>query len=114
MPEEIVMTDEPIFRPTGMDHVVLNVKDLDSSAAFYQKFIGTPERRGNRVWFQVGASRIGLQQMPAGQRPGVFYFCVTAAAFNIDAATRRLQQAGARWKPPRAPEPCGFAIWTDT
>ncbi len=96
MPEEIAMTDEPIFRPSGMDHVVLNVKDVDGSVAFYQKFIGKPERRGNRIWFQVGASRIAMQQTPSGQRPGVDYFCVTAAAFNVEAATRRLQQAGAK------------------
>ena len=96
MPEDIALVDDPIFRPSGMDHVVLNVKDVDTSAAFYQKFIGTPERRGNRVWFQVGASRIALQPAPAGQRPGVFYFCVTAAAFNVEAASGRLQQTGAK------------------
>ncbi len=100
LPEEIAMAEEPIFRPTGMDHVVLNVKETEKSVAFYQKFLGAPVRNNNRVWFQVGASRIGLQQTPAGQQPGVFYFCVTASAFNVDAATRRLQQTGAKVEPP--------------
>lgn len=94
--EEIAMKEDPIFRPTGMDHVVLNVTEPEKSAAFYQKFLGAPTRNNNRIWFQMGTSRIGLQQTPAGQKPGVFYFCVTAAAFNADAATRRLQQAGAK------------------
>ncbi len=99
MPEEVALTDAPVFQPTGMDHVVLNVKDLDSSTQFYQKFLGAPDRRGNRVWFKVGTSRIALQATPTGQRPGVSYFCVTAAAFNADAASRRLQQVGAKIEP---------------
>jgi len=98
--EEIAMTDEPIFRATGMDHVVLNVAEPEKSIAFYQKFLGSPVRNNNRIWFQVGASRIALQQTPAGQKPGVFYFCVTVAAFNVDAAARRLQQAGAKVESP--------------
>jgi catechol 2,3-dioxygenase-like lactoylglutathione lyase family enzyme len=97
--EAIAMTEEPIFRPTGMDHAVLNVTDPEKSAAFYQKFLGAPMRNNNRVWFQVGASRIALQQTPARQKPGVFYFCVTAASFNPEAATRRLQQVGAKVEP---------------
>ena len=40
LPEEIAMTEEPIFRPMGMDHVVLNVKEPEKSVAFYQKFLG--------------------------------------------------------------------------
>jgi hypothetical protein len=57
-------------------------------------------RNNNRVWFQTGASRIGLRQTPPGQQPGVYYFCVTAAAFNAEAATRRLQQIGAKVETP--------------
>ena len=94
--EEIAMTEEPIFRPLGMDHVVLNVTEPEKSAAFYQRFLGAPTRKGNRIWFQVGASRIGLQQTPGGQKPGVYYFCLTAVAFNVDATARRLQQLGAK------------------
>ena len=111
LPESIAMTEEPIFRPMGMDHVVLNVKEPRTSIAFYQKFLGAPvQRNNNRVWFQVGASRIGLQQTPEGQRPGVFYFCVTVAMFNAEAVTRRLQQAGATVE---APEVAGTVRFRD-
>jgi catechol 2,3-dioxygenase-like lactoylglutathione lyase family enzyme len=115
-PEEIALADEPVFRPTGMDHVVLNVTEPDIAAAFYRKFLGAPQRRDNRIWFQVGASRIALQQTPAGQRPGIFYFCVTASAFNVDAASRRLQQNGAKVEAPENPgtlrfrDPDGYLI----
>jgi catechol 2,3-dioxygenase-like lactoylglutathione lyase family enzyme len=102
LPEEIAMSEEPIFKPAGMDHVVLNVKEPEKSVAFYQKFLGAPVRDNKRVWFQTGASRIGLRQTPPDQRPGVYYFCVTAAAFNVETATRRLQQIGATVETPEA------------
>ena len=100
LPEEIAMTEEPIFRPVSMDHVMFNVKEPEKSVAFYQKFMGAPVRNNNRIWFQAGASRIGLQQTPSGRQPGVYYFCVKADAFNADAATRRLQQIGAKVETP--------------
>jgi catechol 2,3-dioxygenase-like lactoylglutathione lyase family enzyme len=101
--EKIAMTEEPIFRPVTMDHVMLNVSDPEKSAAFYQKFLGVPTRSNNRIWFPVGGSRIGLQQTPAGQRPGVDYFCVKAEPFNPEMTTRRLQQSGVKVEMPEAP-----------
>jgi catechol 2,3-dioxygenase-like lactoylglutathione lyase family enzyme len=109
-PEEIALADEPIFRPAGIDHVVLNVTEPENTAAFYQKFLGAPQRRDNRIWFQVGASRIVLQKTPVGMQPGVFYFCVTASAFNAQAASRRLQQIGAKVE---APEVAGTVRFRD-
>jgi catechol 2,3-dioxygenase-like lactoylglutathione lyase family enzyme len=100
LPEEIAMAEAPIFRAVGMDHVVLNVKEPEKSVAFYQKFLGVPVRSNNRIWFQVGGSRIGLQQTPSGQQPGIYYFCVKADAFDAPAATRRLQQIGAKTETP--------------
>lgn len=101
VPEDIAMAEEPIFRATGLDHVVLNVTEPEKSVTFYQKFLGPPaQRNNNRIWFRAGTSRIGLQQRPAGQRLGVQYFCVTATAFNAEAATRRLQQMGAKVETP--------------
>jgi len=100
LPEVIAMTEDPIFRPMDMDHVVLYVKEPEKSVAFYQKFLGTPVRNNNLIWFQVGTSRIALQQTPAGQQSGVHYFCVNAASFNTDAVTRRLDQFGAKVERP--------------
>jgi catechol 2,3-dioxygenase-like lactoylglutathione lyase family enzyme len=114
--EKVDMTEDPIFLPTGLDHVVLNVKEPETSVAFYQKLPGVPAHSNNRIWFQVGASRIALQQTPSSQRPGVFYFCVTAAAFNAEVATRRLQQIGAKVEAPENPgtvrfrDPDGYLI----
>ena len=110
IPETVPMPEEPIFRPMALDHVLLNVTDPEKSAAFYQKFLGPPARNNNRIWFQIGASRIGLLQTPAGQRTGVNHFCVSAAAFNYEAVVRRLQQMGAKVE---APEVAGSAEFRD-
>jgi catechol 2,3-dioxygenase-like lactoylglutathione lyase family enzyme len=97
VPETTSIQDEPVFRPLGLDHVLLNVTDLNKSVAFYQRFLGRPlPDDDNRVWFQVGPSRVGLLHASADRRPGVNRFCVSASAFDSAAAARRLQQLGAR------------------
>ena len=89
-------TGAPIFQATGMDHILLQVPDPEKSTAFYAKLFGpVVQRAANRIWFQVGASRIGLSSTPSGQRPGVNHFCVAAAKFERAEAVRQLQQAGA-------------------
>ena len=99
-PETVAMTQEPIFRPTGIEHILLNVTDPERSAAFYEKFFGpVTSRNNNRTWFQIGASRIGLLKTPEGQKAGVNHYCVQAAAFDFDAAVKRLQAMGAKVEP---------------
>ena len=96
-PETISISSEPIFRPTGIDHVLLNVTDPERSAAFYEKILGpVTQRNNNRIWFQAGTGRIGLLQTPAGQKAGVNHYCVSVEKFDFDAPVKRLQQAGVK------------------
>lgn len=108
VPETTTIQSEPIFRPTGLDHILLNVADLDKSVAFYRKFLGQPAPgNNNRVWFQIGPSRVGLLRTPEGQRAGVNHFCISAMAFDYDTAIRRLRELGATVEEPEvagAPE----------
>ena len=105
------MQEAPVFRATGLDHVLLNVSDPEKSVAFYQRFLGKPSPgNNNRTWFQVGPSRIGLLRTPAGQRAGVNHFCVSAAAYNYDEVIRRLQQMGVETV---APEVAGAVEFRD-
>jgi catechol 2,3-dioxygenase-like lactoylglutathione lyase family enzyme len=98
----------PIFQPAGLDHILLNVSDAEKSAGFYAKIFGpVTTRNRNRIWFQAGKSRIGLFQAAAGQHMGVNHFCVSAAAFDYAAATKKLEAAGAKVETPEvagAPE----------
>lgn len=99
---------EAIFRPLGLDHILLNVPDPEASAVFYAKILGPVTQRNNgRIWFRTGRSRVGLLQTPAGQKPGVNHFCVSAAPFDYAAATKRLAEANAKVETPElagAPE----------
>jgi catechol 2,3-dioxygenase-like lactoylglutathione lyase family enzyme len=107
-PESVPAGAGPIFRPAGLDHILLNVADPEKSAAFYAKIFGTvTQRNNNRIWFQAGKSRIGLLQTPAGQRPGVNHYCVAVEAFDYGAVVKKLEQAGAKVETPEvagAPE----------
>jgi len=100
-PETIAAGGEPIFRPTGIDHILLNVSDPEKSAAFYEKILGpVTQRNNNRIWFQAGTGRIGLLQTPAGERAGVNHYCVSVERFEYDAVVKKLRQAGVKLDPP--------------
>jgi glyoxylase I family protein len=114
---ESVVVNEPTFRATGIDHILLNVSDPEKSAIFFQKIFGpVTQRNNNRTWFQVGKSRVGLLQTPSGQRTGVNHYCVAAEPFDYQSATKKLADAGAKLESPEvrgAPEfrdPDGYLV----
>ena len=57
--------DPPVVHAVGLDHVMLRVSDLEKSVAFYRTFFGNERPRTKdkpeRVWFQVGNTRLGLE-----------------------------------------------------
>ena len=115
--ESLSIGGEPIFKPTGFDHILLNVTDPEKAAAFYEQVLGAVTQRNNdRTWFQVGKSRIGLLKTPSGQRPGVNHFCVSASSLNYDADLKKLEQAGAKLEPaevagsPEFRDPDGYLV----
>lgn len=100
-PEAISSSEEPIFRPTGLDHLLLRTPDPEKSVAFYEKLFGPMTQRSNgRIWFQAGKSRIGVAALAGGQRAGVDHFCVSAPAFDYAAVTKKLEEAGAKVQTP--------------
>ena len=108
-PDVVALQEEPVFRPIGIEHVLLNVADPDASAGFYEKVLGPVAQRSNsRVWFRVGRSRIALRKTPEGQRPGMASFCVSAEAFNDDAVVARLVARGAKTEPAETPGTVSF------
>jgi catechol 2,3-dioxygenase-like lactoylglutathione lyase family enzyme len=121
VPDSVVLREDPVFRPAGIEHVLLNVADPEASARFYEQIFGAVSlRRNNRIWFRVGRSRIGLLETPEGQRPGVNHFCVSAEPFNYDAVVARLVALGAKIDPPELPgapsfrDPDGMLVQVST
>jgi catechol 2,3-dioxygenase-like lactoylglutathione lyase family enzyme len=103
-PDAVVLLEEAVFLPIGIEHVLLNVANPEASARFYEKVFGPVSRRNNdRIWFQLGRSRIGLLKTPDGQRPGVNHFCVSARPFDYNAAIARLAALGAKIEPQELP-----------
>ena len=99
-PDAVVLDETAVFRPIGIEHVLLNVADPEASSRFYEQIFGPVSQRVNgRVWFRLGRSRIGLLKTPAGQRAGVNHFCVSAEPFDYDAAVARLAALGANIEP---------------
>ena len=100
-PEAISIGAVPVFRPTGIDHILLNVTDPEKSAAFYEKILGpVTQRNNNRIWFQAGTGRIGLLKTPSGEKAGVNHYCVAVEKFDYDTAIKKLQQGGVKLDTP--------------
>lgn len=106
---ETVPAGAPLLRPTGIDHILLNVSDPEKSEPFYEKLFGpVAQRNNNRTWFRAGKSRVGLLRAAAGERPGVNHFCLSAEAFDSSAVVKPLEESGARVQPSDAKDAIEF------
>jgi catechol 2,3-dioxygenase-like lactoylglutathione lyase family enzyme len=102
MPGGRVTTAPAALTPIGLDHIMVSVTDVEKSAAYYRKLFGPETARedhGNRVWFRLANTKLGLEPVPSGQKPGFSHFCVKVAGFNRAAAIAKLQAIGVRAEP---------------
>jgi catechol 2,3-dioxygenase-like lactoylglutathione lyase family enzyme len=98
-----VTQDDAVCEAVGLDHVVLHVPDLETSAGFYRKFFGretTRERTPERIWFTAARTRLGLEKVAAGEMPHINRFGIRVAAFDRQAVTRKLGAIGVTVLPP--------------
>jgi len=92
-----VTQDDAICEAVGLDHVVMQVADLERSAVFYRKFFGKETARDKnpeRVWFTAARTRLGLEKVAAGQTPHTDRFGIRVAALDRQAASRKLAAIG--------------------
>lgn len=81
----------------NIDHVVLNVTDMDRAIAFYREVLGceverTVERIG-LVQMRAGASLIDLFPAKApAETPNMDHFCVRIEPWNVDAIMAHLEK----------------------
>lgn len=97
VPSDLVEPNRGLVTPKGVDHVLLHVADLEKGARFYRILYGREAARQKspeRVWFQIGDTRLGLEQAPAGQKPHIAHFGVKVAAFDRDAVAAGLRKLG--------------------
>jgi catechol 2,3-dioxygenase-like lactoylglutathione lyase family enzyme len=95
--------DPPVVHAVGLEHVMLRVADLERSAIFYRLFFGNERPRTKdkpeRIWFQVGDTRLGLESAAAGSKPAIDHFCITVAAFDRRAIETAFKQLGVELSP---------------
>lgn len=97
------------MRVTGIDHVVLRVRDLERARAFYMDVLGCAlERRQEEIGMiqlRAGGQLIDLVDLngkiglKGGAAPGeegrnMDHLCLTVADFDIDAAADHLRRHG--------------------
>ena len=93
-----------VVSPLGVDHVLLLVSNLERSLPYYRQLYGQsaerPREANGRVWFQLERNtRIGLQQVAAGEKPTIAHYAIKVAAFDRNALTTRLRELSAEILP---------------
>jgi catechol 2,3-dioxygenase-like lactoylglutathione lyase family enzyme len=99
VPVTIPARGEPPLRPTGIDHILINVSNLEKGTAFYEQILGpviNPASRPRRTWFSGGGgNRVGLALIGPGQKPGIDHYCLTAP-FDRASLTKTVEAIGAK------------------
>ena len=99
VPSPLPVDGGGLIVPRGVDHVMLDVSNLDRSLAYYRAVYGTaaerPRDANGRAWFHLEhATRIGLQQITDGRKPTISHFAIKVAPFDRGALTMRLRELG--------------------
>jgi len=100
MPGGRVTIEPPALIAMGLDHIMVSVTDLQKSAEHYRKLLGREEsREAGRIWFKLAETKLGLETLSSGQRPGFSHYCVKVAGLNAAKATERLAKLGVNAEP---------------
>ncbi len=98
VPSDLVEPNKGLVTPKGVDHVLLQVTDLEKGVQFYRILYGkeaSRQKNPDRVWFQIGDTRLGLEHAPSGQKPRIAHFGVKVAAFDRNGVIAGLKKLGA-------------------
>ncbi len=101
VPSALPVESNGLVRPRGMDHVLLQVSDIERSLAYYRFVYGEGLEAADpefpdRIWLRLEAgTRIGLEPAPAGVTPGIVRFGIKVAPYERAAVVRGLEALGA-------------------
>jgi catechol 2,3-dioxygenase-like lactoylglutathione lyase family enzyme len=90
--------DTPLIRPAGIDHVQLNVSNVDKSVEFYSRLFGQKSQPVNRgAKLELGAGGMYLSLMPAGAKSiGIDHYCLRVDGYEAAAAEKKMAQEGVK------------------
>lgn len=116
VPSSLSVEANGLVKPIGLDHVLLHVSDIEKSLPYYHLVYGaniksTRQTNPDRLWLQLEANtRIGLQKVPAGQKPRIDHYCIKVAPFDRETVSAGLRQIGLKvLSSPDEPEVLRFA-----
>jgi catechol 2,3-dioxygenase-like lactoylglutathione lyase family enzyme len=91
-----------LVNPTGMDHVMLRVADLQASLPFYDAFFPrTPSHAPGEVWFAAADTTIRVSQQDAGKAPAFERFGIRVGPFDHGATIEGVARlGGTAWASP--------------
>lgn len=98
VPSDLVEYHKGMVTPLGVDHALLKVSNLDKAVKFYRILYGkeaTKEKNPERIWFKIGDTRLGLQQVQGDETPHISHFCVKVKPFDKKAVSESLTKLGA-------------------
>ena len=101
VPSDLAVETNGLVTPMGLDHVMLNVRDINTSLPYYhfvygKQVDGARQSNPDRLWLNLNAdTRIALQQTPNGQSPRIEHFCIKVRAFDREAVATGLKKIGA-------------------
>lgn len=81
--------EEPLFRTLRVDRLALRATDLEASADYYRRLLGSEAEWSSSSEFRLGASRLTLE--PAASEE---YFVLAIADFDRSEVARRLRELG--------------------
>jgi catechol 2,3-dioxygenase-like lactoylglutathione lyase family enzyme len=105
VPSDLPVESNGLVIPLGVDHVMLNVKDIDASLPYYRlvygpETIGPRQSNPERLWINLkNDTRIGLQKAAAGAPSRIEHYCIKVRPFDRDAVTAGLRKIGAEVLP---------------
>jgi catechol 2,3-dioxygenase-like lactoylglutathione lyase family enzyme len=85
----------PLFSGRNIDHIALNVSDVDRSAAFYKRHLGLRKIRGDaRSAFLGRENGEFFVALFKSDTPGLNHFCFGIDEYDVQDAARKLKAEG--------------------
>jgi catechol 2,3-dioxygenase-like lactoylglutathione lyase family enzyme len=88
---------EGLVRVTRVDHVALDVGDVDKALSFYRRLFGNEvlkDAKSPRRYLRLGPCYLAIAPAAAGQAPHVNHCCIGIENFNAAAVKSTLESAG--------------------
>src|SRR5579864_4335558 len=111
-----------ILRVTRVDHVALDVGDMDKAMSFYRRLFGNEvlkDSKTPRRYLRLGPCYLAIAPAAAGQAPHINHFAVGIENFNATALKSALEGAGIKVRKSNVglfvmePDGNGVQIWAE-